>query len=358
VIPRKEHPRATSLTVLFALAAGAAIGATIFGAGGVSSTPNAAMRQQQFILYSSPKAQTFVNNADDRTRGRSNNPFGNYNAGNASASHEEADGPFAGDEGLFAYTLFAGGKSRKRAGSAVLVCQYDFDKNSYCDATYQLDAGTLIGSGSFNYKARSFTLAITGGTGEYRGASGNVEASSPAANSARPTVGVLDVQRLVYTIQQPAASVKTQSLNPYSVATREQFIHNGDDVARGATSNPFDLRSSSTAAALSGRSTAGPSPGDEAVFRFGVYTKADMKRRLGSATFTCQYSFDTTAFCNASYTLPGGTLNGVGTFGFSATELTLAITGGTGKYAGITGQVEASPGANHAQRLAFELQRA
>ncbi len=59
-------------------------------------------------------------------------------------------------------------------GSAVLTCQSVFDKNGLCDVNYQLPGGTLVAAGTFDFDAQSFSLPITGGSGSYLGATGDV----------------------------------------------------------------------------------------------------------------------------------------------------------------------------------------
>ena len=50
-----------------------------------------------------------------------------------------------------------------------------FFKNAFCDATFQLRSGTLIGAGALNFSSQTFAMSITGGTGAYSGLSGDVE---------------------------------------------------------------------------------------------------------------------------------------------------------------------------------------
>ena len=76
---------------------------------------------------------------------------------------------------------------------------------------------------------------------------------------------------------------------------------------------------------------------------------------LGSATFICQYGFNKNAFCNASYQLEDGQIVGEGAFNFNASAFALVIVGGTGKYRGLTGDMEAAPAVQHSQRLDFVL---
>ena len=143
----------------------------------------------------------------------------------------------------------------------------------------------------------------------------------------------------------------SQSFVLYSVTKQEQFLDHSDDRARGKGNNPFgNFKDSKTVVKEAGN---GPFPGDNAVFDFGLYTSTNRKTSVGSAVFTCTYNFNKHAFCDTSYSLHGGTLLGAGAFDFNAGTFTVAITGGTGKYANATGDILATPAANHAQHVAF-----
>jgi len=175
----KKHVRrfrVFHLTVL-SLLASCFIGNTSFAAGASSSTQIATV-PHKLDLYSLAEDKQFVNNADDRSRGEGNNPFGNYaNPFKAPPDQERGYGPFAGDEGEFEYNLYTAPNLKVSAGKAILICQYNFEINAYCDASYQLQGGSVIAAGAFNFNAQNFTLAITGGTYAYRGVTGHVEAS-------------------------------------------------------------------------------------------------------------------------------------------------------------------------------------
>jgi hypothetical protein len=150
-----------------------------------------------------------------------------------------------------------------------------------------------------------------------------------------------------------AAASASQKMTMYSVATNEQFLNHEDDRARGKGNNPFgNFKDTQNATKESGT---GPFAGDRAVFTFSLYSDASLKTSIGSATFICQYSFNKNALCDTSYVLAGGTLTGAGAFNFNAKTFAVAITGGTGKYRSLTGDVEATPAAKHSQHLAFVL---
>ena len=138
----------------------------------------------------------------------------------------------------------------------------------------------------------------------------------------------------------------------YSVGTAEQYVNNADDRARGKGHNPFGNFHDASATATHG---GGPYPGDEALFKFKLYTSSTLKSLIGSAVFTCLYDFNKDAFCDASYSLNDGTVFGAGTLDTTADSFAIPITGGTGKYLGLMGVIHASPGPSHSQRLAFAV---
>ena len=105
--------------------------------------------------------------------------------------NEQGDGPFPGDQALFTFQLYATARLATPLGSAVYTCQYYFDKNAFCDATFRLKGGTLIAAGTLNFNGHTFALAITGGYGSYAGANGDLEAS-PSGKHAQRLVFHLD----------------------------------------------------------------------------------------------------------------------------------------------------------------------
>jgi hypothetical protein len=144
----------------------AAATALVAGGAAVASGPAGAVRlPQRLTLYSVAEAEQYVNNSDSLSLGEKDNPFGNF-SDVAPAASKTAKPPFPGDESIFTFNLYTSPSLSKRAGAATFICQYNFTKNAFCDASFQLKAGgTLIADGSFNFEATSFLLAITGGTG-------------------------------------------------------------------------------------------------------------------------------------------------------------------------------------------------
>jgi hypothetical protein len=137
-------------------------------------------------LYTSPQHETFVGNIDDETRGAISNPFGNHPSG---APKRGDQGPFPGDEVLFSFAVATDQKLASKTGQAVYTCWYHFAKHAYCDVFVKLaDGSTLLSAGSIDFDAKSFTLAVTGGSGRYKDATGEVVTSS----------GGKHVQKLAY----------------------------------------------------------------------------------------------------------------------------------------------------------------
>jgi len=127
-------------------------------------------------LYSVATAEQYINNEDDRARGQGNSPFGNYKDTSAVAK-QTGNGPFAGDATFFAFDVYKAPSRMTKVGTATFTCQYNFNKNAFCDAVYTLKNGTLYGAGAFNFNATAFSLAITAGNGAYTGKTGQMIAT-------------------------------------------------------------------------------------------------------------------------------------------------------------------------------------
>jgi hypothetical protein len=144
-----------------------------------------------------------------------------------------------------------------------------------------------------------------------------------------------------------------QRLTLYSVATAEQYQNYSDDRQRGYGNNPFgNFKDTSS---TKKRTKIGPFPGDLEYFELIVFKDAALKQRVGTANVTCQFNVNKNAFCNAKYQLKGGAIVGAGTIDFKSSSFTIAIVGGSGTYQGLRGELNATPAAHRAQRLAFDL---
>ena len=85
------------------------------------------------------------------------------------------EGPFAGDVAVYSVNLFSDPTVKRRAGSGVYTCYFNYDQHALCQAYYKLAAGsTLVASGPISFKSSGFTIVLTGGTNTYLGVRGQV----------------------------------------------------------------------------------------------------------------------------------------------------------------------------------------
>jgi hypothetical protein len=328
-----------------------------FAAAAASAGEHARGGTRTLRVYSVPTKTAFLDNADDRVRGEGHNPFGNPGPAVTPPPNEKLYGPFAGDQAQYAFALYGDPSRRDRVGAAIFVCQYGLDESSFCSASFRLAGGSLLSEGATTFEATKFTLGIVGGTSDYRDMTGSVQvAALGIATQAQPVyraVPMLQSQHLEITLRpSPRTSPRPQTLVRYSNVVRETFVNNDDDEARGKVNNPFGARIRNGVATTAG---GGPFPGDQALFGFDVFSDAKLRTRAGSGVYNCQYSFAKSALCQATIELDAGTISVAGVIDFGASTWTMVVTGGTGKYSGRSGAVEATPDGRHAQRLTFRL---
>jgi hypothetical protein len=351
--PIRTHPGAAPVAIVAVLVCFAGW----LSVAAVSAGERAPAGVRTLGVYSVPTKTAFLDNADDRVRGEGHNPFGNPGPAVTPPPNEKLYGPFAGDQAQYAFTLYGDPDRRNRVGAAIFICQYGLDESSFCSASFRLAGGSLLSEGASTFEATKFTLGIVGGTSDYRGVTGSVQvAALGIATQAQPVyrrVPMLQSQHLQITLRpSPRMSARPQTLVRYSNVVRETFVNNDDDEARGRVNNPFGARIRKGAASKAG---GGPFPGDQALFGFDVFSDAKLRTRAGSGVYNCQYSFAKRALCQATIELEGGTISVDGFIDFGASTWTMVVTGGTGKYSGRSGEVEATPDGRHAQRLAFRL---
>jgi hypothetical protein len=176
--------RHRAVSPLGLLALGVCSVAAAFSATGATASPTAAQGQQRFTLYSVTQIEQFLDHSDDRSRGKGNNPFGNFKD-SKTVTKEAGNGPFPGDNAVFSFGLYTSPDRKTSVGSAVFTCTYNFNRHAFCDASYQLAGGVLLGAGAFNFNAGTFAVAITGGTGKYAAATGDISATPAAKHSQR-----------------------------------------------------------------------------------------------------------------------------------------------------------------------------
>lgn len=102
-----------------------------------------------------------------------------------------------------------------------------------------------------------------------------------------------------------------------------------------------------------------PSPGDYFVLTNGLYKAGE---RVGALHATCvvtrraAHPERTPLFCSGSYKIPGGSLVGSALLRFGGTTSHIAVTGGTGQYAGASGTSTEVNKANGSGTVTIELE--
>lgn len=137
-------------------------------------------------------------------------------------------------------------------------------------------------------------------------------------------------------------SPKASTITLYSVVSEVQFVNHEDDRARGLGSNPFgNYRGSGLA--TQNEIADGPLPGDQGLFVYKLYANATLKKSVGTGVLMCEFGFNKTGDCDVEYQLDGGSVIAIGAVnGLARDRFGLVITGGTGTYSGVTGNIEAS----------------
>jgi hypothetical protein len=179
--------RAPSIRLLFA--------AVVLLATALPATASGSARAtQKLTVYAVPTTVQFMNHADDRLRGMSTNPFKLKAEAviiNANGK-EKGNGPFPGDDILYAFKLFADAKRTQPTGTAIFTCYYGFGKRATCDSYFDLAKGLLLASGQVRFGQSHFTLGVTGGTHAYLGALGQLNSVPAAKNAQRFDLQVTD----------------------------------------------------------------------------------------------------------------------------------------------------------------------
>lgn len=155
-----------------------------------SASSSRATKKIFITAYSVAKSQTFMNHEDDRERGVGNNPFQADTKASKTVTKESGNGPFSGDRLIARNALFTSASLLTGAGSVVFTCDYGFSRSADCTAVIQLNGSLLIGSGPIAWGSKTFTFAITGGTGKYLGVTGELTGTpapigTPAAKIAQ-----------------------------------------------------------------------------------------------------------------------------------------------------------------------------
>jgi hypothetical protein len=136
----------------------------------------AAAHGRSFVFYAKPTRAQFVNHADDRTRGLRLNPFNADVLPPPPTANKGKKGGRAGDNALFAFKLYTDANLTRLVGTAIFTCTFNFAHAAVCEGDFQLSHGSMIAMGPAQLDTRfsQMVLPVTGGTGRYAGAHGQV----------------------------------------------------------------------------------------------------------------------------------------------------------------------------------------
>jgi len=336
---RRRQRRAAFLVVFgTVLAAVLASGAAAVISGSVASN------HRRLTIYSVATGIQYINTADDRARGKINNPL-DSNANKLAPKSAGRNGPFAGDVAVYALRLYSDSAAKHGIGTAVYTCFFNYDRHALCQAYYKFKAGgTIVGSGPVDFKKSSFTIVVSGGTTTYLGVQGQASASPSRGNAQR-----IDFE---FTKAASAASQSSQKLTVYAVPATVQFMNHADDRLRGMSTNPFKLKQEAVILGKNGNEKGnGPFPGDDILYGFKLFANPNKTTPMGAAMFTCYYLFVKRATCDSYFDLGQGLLLASGQVKFGGIRFTLGVIGGTRAYLGTLGQVSSRPAAENIQRF-------
>jgi hypothetical protein len=135
------------------------------------------------VFYAKPSQAQFINHADDRARGNKVNPFNADLVPPPPKANSGKKGARAGDNGLFSLKLYSDSALKRQIGTAIYSCTFNFAQNAICEADFELKNGSMIAMGPAKLDGRPIVLAVTGGTGHYAGAHGQVTSSALGSKS-------------------------------------------------------------------------------------------------------------------------------------------------------------------------------
>ncbi len=149
-------------------------------ANGTASGGTAVTPSRSFVVYGKPKHSQSVNHADDRERGDKLNSFNADGLPTPPSANSGEKGTRAGDNALVTIVLYADRNLTRAVGTATYSCTYNFDQEATCDGQFQIGTGTIIALGPARLDGSQIVLAVTGGTGRYAGAHGQVTSATAA----------------------------------------------------------------------------------------------------------------------------------------------------------------------------------
>jgi hypothetical protein len=145
----------------------------------------AATHARSFVLWAKATQAQFINHADDRRRGLIKNPFNPDFLPTPPNANNGKKGARAGDNAIVSLDLYSDRNLTRLVGSAIYSCRFNFAQEAMCDAQFSLSRGTIIAMGPAKLDGSTVVLAVTGGTGRYTGAHGQL--TSTSANAKKST---------------------------------------------------------------------------------------------------------------------------------------------------------------------------
>ncbi len=134
--------------------------------------------RRSFVLYAKATHAQFINHSDDRARGNFTNPFADVLPTPKNANSGKP-GARAGDGAIFTLNLYSDAKLTRLVGTASYTCTVNFGEQAICEGQFQLaSGGTMIAMGPADLKSGDLVLPVTGGTGRYAGAHGQLTSTS------------------------------------------------------------------------------------------------------------------------------------------------------------------------------------
>jgi hypothetical protein len=141
--------------------------------------------RRSFVLYAKPTRAQFINHAADRARGNTTNPFGEGALPTPPNANSAKKGARAGDNALFTLKLYSDAKLTRAVGTAAYSCTVNFGQQAICEGQFELNGGTMIAMGPADLRTGDLVLPVSGGTGRYAGAHGQL--TSTAAGTKKNT---------------------------------------------------------------------------------------------------------------------------------------------------------------------------
>jgi hypothetical protein len=142
-----------------------------------------ASSDRDVTMYAVTTQAQFLNEADDVARGDATNPF-DIDV-KTLPPKPNGRGELPGNSAYFAFIVYSDPTLKTKIGSGSYACRYGFDQRAICDANFAIDGSSLTASGLVNFADSTFTLPVSGGTGAYLGARGEVVARRASHEAAK-----------------------------------------------------------------------------------------------------------------------------------------------------------------------------